>query len=181
MAKPGKVRIITGQWRGRKLDVVDLPGLRPTPDRVRETLFNWLQMEIPAAICLDLFAGTGALGFEALSRDAAEVVLVESNRTLYEQLQSQALLLGSNRHVIQHTDALRWLQQTTKQFDIIFLDPPFKQGFIENCCQHILERNLLKSNGKIYIEAEKGLELPTAWRVIQHKQAGQVQSALLAK
>ena len=180
MARPGKVRIIAGQWRGRKLDVLDLPGLRPTPDRIRETLFNWLQMEIVAASCLDLFAGTGALGFEALSREASAVTMIESNRELCDLLQQQAARFGSERHDIQQADALSWLQQTDKQFDIIFLDPPFKQGLIESSCNIIQQRDLLKPKGKLYVEAEKELDLPVNWQVIKHKQTGQVQTALLA-
>lgn len=179
MARPGKVRIIAGHWRGRKLEVLEQPGLRPTPDRLRETLFNWLQAEIVAATCLDLFAGTGALGFEALSREASKVIMVESNRELCELLQEQASRFGSERHDIQQADALSWLQHTDKQFDIIFMDPPFKQGMIEDCCQIIYHRNLLKPRGKLYVEAEKGLSLPPDWRVLKNKQTGQVQTVLL--
>ena len=116
---PGKVRIIAGKWRGRKLDVIDSQGLRPTPDRIRETLFNWLQNDIVGARCLDLFAGTGALGFEALSRGAAEVVMVESNGKLVDTLKQHAVVLGSEQHSIQQADAFSWLQQADKGFDII--------------------------------------------------------------
>ena len=181
MALPGKIRIIAGQWRGRKLEVLDAPGLRPTPDRVRETLFNWLQMDVAGATCLDLFAGTGALGFEALSRGASAVVMVESHAPLYKKLVEHAERLGSEHHDIQQADALSWLQQTGKQFDIIFLDPPFKQGLIERCCEIIKQHDLLKPGGKLYIEAEQGLAMPAGWEVLKHKQAGQVQSVLLTQ
>ena len=145
MTRPGKVRIIAGQWRGRKLDVLDSPGLRPTPDRLRETLFNWLQQEIGAARCLDLFAGSGALGFEALSRGASEVVMVESNPALVERLNDSAESLNSEHHVIQRADAMSWLKQAKRGFDIIFLDPPFGQNLIESCCNLIKGTIIVKS------------------------------------
>jgi 16S rRNA (guanine966-N2)-methyltransferase len=179
LSAPGKVRIIAGKWRGRKLDVIDSPGLRPTPDRVRETLFNWIQQEIVGARCLDLFAGTGALGFEALSRDAAEVVMVESNPKIVESLKQHANTLKSENHVIQLADALTWLRQGMKGFDIIFLDPPFEQGFIEKCCAIIMEESLLNPNGLVYIESEKSLMLPEGWHIKKQKKAGQVQSMLV--
>ena len=179
MTRPGKVRIIAGSWRGRRLNVLNEPGLRPTPDRVRETLFNWLQADIAGATCLDLFAGTGALGFEALSRGASNVIMIESRRALFENLLSQAETFGSDKHDIQQADALSWLQQVNQQFDIVFLDPPFNKGLIETSCQIVLERGLLKPTGKIYIEAEKALTLPDSWQVLKQKQTGQVQSVLL--
>ncbi len=179
MVSPGKVRIIAGKWRGRKLDVIDSPGLRPTPDRVRETLFNWIQQEIVGARCLDLFAGTGALAFEALSRDASEVTLVESNPAVVESLKQHAQTLGSENHIIQRSDAIGWLLQEKNGFDIIFLDPPFHQGLIEKCCSIIIEESLLNANGLVYIESEKGLVLPESWKVKKQKYAGKVQSMLI--
>lgn len=179
MSKPGKVRIIGGQWRGRKLDVIDSPGLRPSPDRIRETLFNWLQQEIVAARCLDLFAGTGALGFEALSRGAAEVIMVESNPGLVAALTKHAEMLASENHLIQHADAIEWLKQGIKGFDIIFLDPPFDQGYIEKCCALIKQEALLNDRGMVYIESESDLTLPTGWIIKKETRAGQVKSVLL--
>ncbi len=179
MSAPGKVRIIAGKWRGRKLDVIDLPGLRPTPDRVRETLFNWIQQEIVGAHCLDLFAGTGALGFEALSRDASDVIMVESNPNIVESLHKHAQTLKSENHSIQLGDGLNWLRQTAATFDIIFLDPPFQQGYIGQCCSLITERSLLNPNGLVYIESEKNLTLPEGWHIKKQKVAGQVQSMLV--
>ncbi len=179
MAKHGKVRIIAGKWRGRKLNVIDATGLRPTPDRVRETLFNWIQQEIVGARCLDLFAGTGALAFEALSRGAAEVVLVESNPKAVESLKQHAETLNSENHSIQLADAMNWLKQGAKSFDIIFLDPPFKQGYIEQCCTLIREESLLNSNGIVYIESEKDITLPEGWQVRKQKKAGHVQTMLI--
>lgn len=181
MGTPGKIRIIAGKWRGRKLDVIDSPGLRPTPDRVRETLFNWLQQEIVGAHCLDLFSGTGAIAFEALSRDASAVVMVESDPKIVEKLRNHADLLKCENHVIYLADAINWLQQQEKSFDIIFLDPPFKQGLIEKCCEIICEQSLLNTNGLVYIESEKDLALPDGWRIKKQKAAGQVQSMLVER
>lgn len=179
MATSGKIRIIAGDWRGRKIDVIDSPGLRPTPDRIRETLFNWLQHDIVGARCLDLFAGAGALAFEALSRGAAEVVMVESSVKIVEGLKKCAEALGSTNHTIQRADALDWLNQADASFDIIFLDPPFEQGYIEQCCVLILEQTLLKPNGLVYIESEKGIILPKGWEVKKKTEAGNVQSLLI--
>lgn len=175
----GKVRIIAGKWRGRKLDVIDSPGLRPTPDRVRETLFNWIQQEIVGARCLDLFAGTGALAFEALSRDASEVVMVESDAKIVESLKQHAALLKSENQSIQFADGVSWLKRESKGFDIIFLDPPFNQGYVEKCCAIIKEESLLNANGLVYIESEKNLTLPDGWHVKKQKSAGQVQFMLV--
>ncbi len=174
-----KIRIIAGKWRGRKLDVINSPGLRPTPDRVRETLFNWLQQEIVSARCLDLFAGTGALAFEALSRGATEVFMIESNPTIVESLKQHAEILGSEGHTIQLADAKSWLRQGIKGFDIIFLDPPFGEGYIEQCCEAIIEEALLNPGGLVYIESEKQLALPNGWEIRKQTRAGNVQSMLI--
>lgn len=180
MGASGKVRIIAGKWRGRKLDVINSPGLRPTPDRVRETLFNWLQQEIVGARCLDLFAGSGALAFEALSRGAAEVFMIESNPKIVETLKQHAETLKSEGHTIQLADATSWLKQGINGFDIIFLDPPFREGYIEQCCETISEESLLKPKGLLYIESEKDLALPDGWEIRKQMKAGNVQSMLLA-
>ena len=179
MSLPGKIRIIAGQWRGRKLDVEDAEGLRPTPDRLRETLFNWLQMDIPHATCLDCFAGTGALGFEALSREAKQVVMIDSNPALIKQLENHASQLNSQQHDIILTDALNWLNHTEESFDIIFLDPPFHQGLLEKSLNIIKDKQLLKIDGKIYIESEKTFVLPEGWNVLKQKKAGQVNAQLI--
>ncbi len=161
--------------------MLDMPGLRPSPDRVRETLFNWLQADIVGAECLDLYSGTGAFAFEALSRGASHVTLIDSHPEIVQALKQQADKLGSEQHDILQADALSWLEQSGKAFDIIFLDPPFKLGFVEKCCDLISQRGLLKSGGMIYIEAEKELSLPEGWTALKHKQAGQVQSLLIAE
>jgi 16S rRNA (guanine966-N2)-methyltransferase len=179
LAAAGKIRLIAGKWRGRKLDVIDSPGLRPTPNRIRETLFNWLQNEIVGARCLDLFAGTGALAFEALSRGAAEVVMVESNPKIIESLKEHAETLGCEGHIIQTADATSWMQQGIKGFDIVFLDPPFGQGYIQQCCTIISEHSLLNAHGLVYIESEKNLSLPDGWKIRKQMRAGNVQSALI--
>jgi 16S rRNA (guanine966-N2)-methyltransferase len=179
LSTPGKVRIIAGKWRGRKLDVIDSPGLRPTPDRIRETLFNWIQQDIVAARCLDLFAGTGALAFEALSRGASEVIMVESNPKVVEALKKHSEMLGSENQTIQLADAMTWLKQGIKGFDYIFLDPPFSQGYIEKCCDLIREEALLNDKGMVYIEAEKEFNLPEGWKIIKEKKAGNVISLLV--
>lgn len=179
MSTPGKVRIIAGKWRGRKLDVIDAPGLRPTPDRLRETLFNWIQQEIVGARCLDLFAGTGALGFEALSRDAAEVVMIESDPKIVESLKLHAELLKSENHIIELADGLSWIKPGIRPFDIIFLDPPFRQDYIVKCCDLIIKESLLNPHGLVYIESEKNLKMPNGWQIKKQKTAGQVQLALV--
>jgi 16S rRNA (guanine966-N2)-methyltransferase len=181
LSSPGKIRIIAGKWRGRKLSVIDAPGLRPTPDRVRETLFNWIQQEIVGARCLDLFAGTGALAFEALSRGASEVIMIESNPKAFELLNQHAEILGSENHTIQLADAMSWLRQGGKGFDIIFLDPPFEQGYIEQCCALIKEESLLNANGLVYIESEENISLPDGWITKKQKKAGQVQLMLVGQ
>ena len=126
----GSVRLIAGQWRGRKLPIVDVEGLRPTGDRVKETLFNWLQTQIPGARCLDLFAGSGSLGFEAASRGAAEVIMVERDPTVVGCLQASAERLSAAQVTILQTDAATYLQTSPDPFDIVFLDPPFQSALL---------------------------------------------------
>ena len=179
MRSAGKVRIIAGKWRGRKLDVIDAPGLRPTPDRIRETLFNWLQHDIAGARCLDPFAGTGALAFEALSRGASEVVMIESDPKVVESLKQHAETLKSEGHTIQLGNAISLIKQCDSDFDIIFLDPPFGKDYIEACCSLINEESLLNPNGLVYIESEKGLALPEGWEIKKQIKAGNVQSFLV--
>ncbi len=157
----------------------DAPGLRPTPERARETLFNWLRDDIAGARCLDLFAGSGALGFEALSRGAAGVVMVESDAGLVRALRQQAEKLDSQGHVIELADAIGWLKRALKPFDIIFLDPPFKQGRIAQCCALIKEGALLNNHGVVYIEAEKGLAPPPGWEIHKQGNAAQAQFMLI--
>ncbi|MCK5917486.1 MAG: 16S rRNA (guanine(966)-N(2))-methyltransferase RsmD [Cocleimonas sp.] len=175
------LRIIGGKWRSRKLSFMSAPNLRPTPDRVRETLFNWLQNSIADTRCLDLFAGSGALGLEALSRGASEVIFIEKHRAAAQQLEKNLALLNATNSVIHH-DAKHYLLEETKPFDIIFLDPPFRQGLLPIVIDLIKEKKLLKNNTLIYLEHE--IEANYDWQnwhleVIKETKAGQVKSYLL--
>lgn len=179
-ASSNQLRIIGGQWRGRKLSFPDHEGLRPTPDRVRETLFNWLQYQLPGAACLDLFSGSGALALEALSRGAASAQLVERAAVVARQLQSNLKLLQACNAQVEQDSAQRWLQrqqQSGLQYDLVFLDPPFRQGMLAECCELLESGALLKPGAMVYIEAERELKtppVPNHWQLHRHKEAGQV-------
>jgi len=175
------VRIIGGRWRGRKLKVGEGEGLRPTPDRVRETLFNWLQPVLDGARCLDLFAGSGALGFEALSRGADSVVMVENNPSLAALLREQAVYLGATSAHISHADALAWLNGETRSFDIVLLDPPFSDSLLEQACARLFDRRLLVDGALIYMECAAGETFadPPQLEIVKQGRAGQVQYRLL--
>lgn len=174
-----RFRIIAGQWRGRMLNFADEKAIRPTADRVRETLFNWLQNEIVGANCLDLFAGSGALGFEALSRGAATVTSLELLNPACQCIRDNIELLETNKMHLLKADALDWLgsHQPAQPFDIIFLDPPFSTEHLQACC-HLLEANKwLSKNSAIYVESSSPLDditLPAGWQLDRHKKAGQV-------
>ena len=180
------LRIIGGEWRSRKLPFIDAPGLRPTPDRVRETLFNWLQGDIHNAYCLDMFAGSGALGFEALSRGAKDVAFIEKNTACASQLSANLKLLNSDAKVIQ-SDALTFLNATPKiesTFDIVFLDPPYRQGLIQKSLEYLTINNLTDEHSLFYIEHES--EESIEWgnydlKVLKQTNAGQVSSFLLSR
>lgn len=183
-AKANQLRIIGGQWRSRRIPIADVAGLRPTPDRIRETLFNWLQNVVSGARCLDLFAGSGALGFEALSREAAEVVFVEQDVRAFKQLQANVLTLGATQAHLVQADAFNYLQQATPAFDLIFLDPPFRYALPEKALNLLLERDLFHADAFIYLEHEAEYQLDFAvWGLSVHRQtkAGQVMSFLLKK
>lgn len=152
---PGKVRIIAGKWRRRKLDVIDAPDLRPTPDRVRETLFNWLAPHIEGARCLDLYAGTGILGFEALSRGAASAMLVDSNPAVVKALALQAEKIGADGATAVCMDAGQWLKQNQEQFDIVFLDPPYSNGELTTIVAGLLDSGMLRRGSLLYVEADE--------------------------
>lgn len=157
----GYVRIIGGDWRGRKLPVLEHDGLRPTGDRARETLFNWLQFELAGAVCLDAFAGTGALGFEALSRGASQVTLIEKSTQAARQLQANADLLNAPQAHVLAMDALSYLAQQTQQtYGVVFIDPPFHQGLVQPTLDALFNQAWLKSEAWIYIEQEKMADLP---------------------
>lgn len=179
-----RVRIIGGEWRSRVLQFPDAPSLRPTPDRVRETLFNWLQLRIHGARCLDLFAGSGALGFEALSRGAASVTALETASTAAASLRHNATLLGTDRLQLIQQDALRWLDTpATQQFDIVFIDPPFADNAHARCCALLQQHGWLAAGALVYLESGSSLltlALPPSWQLTRHKQAGDVHYGLAA-
>lgn len=154
--KNNLLRIIGGEWRSRRLKFADVPGLRPTPDRMRETLFNWLQRQVPGSRCLDLFAGSGALGLEALSRGAREVVLVEKHPAAAKALRDNLALLGAQNATLVNDDASRYLRSLSaaEAFDLIFLDPPFRKNLLEPILETLLAKSLLKPEGMIYLEQE---------------------------
>lgn len=173
----GFVRIISGLWRGRKLPVHDAQGLRPTTDRVKETLFNWLAADIPHARCLDLFAGSGGLGFESASRQAELVTMVELNKQAYQQLVTNSAQLKANNIEIHQQDTLQFLQQPGQAYDIVFIDPPFRQDLLEQTLNLLQQNGWLSDNGLVYIETEKELQLPEIpghWQLHREKTAGQV-------
>lgn len=184
MARHGnrQIRIIGGQWRGRRLGFADVPGLRPTADRTRETLFNWLQPRLPGARCLDLFAGSGALGLEAASRGAKEVLLVEQARAAVRQLQDNIRLLDASGEVsVRHTDALHYLENPATPFDIVFLDPPFASGLLEQTCAALDRGDWLKAEARIYLEVDRSIglpPLPASWSILRRQESGQVCRAL---
>lgn len=155
--------------------------MRPTPDRVRETLFNWLQPWIADSVCLDLFAGSGALGFEAASRGASRVIMVERDTAAFRQLRENGELLGSRQIEVIHADALAYLEQSTLEFDIVFLDPPYQSALLEPACQLLIQGHL-KPGALVYIETASGqdaIDLPDDWHVIKNKTAGQVNYRLI--
>ena len=172
----GAIRIIAGEYRGRRIKVPSRPGLRPTPDRVRETLFNWLGQWLDGLACLDLFAGSGALGFEAASRGAARVVMVESDRTAYAALQATRQTLmentGASRVELVQGDALEYLKRQAERFDVVFLDPPFGQNALPAVLRHVEER--LKSGARVYIESAEPVAPGERWRELKRARAGQV-------
>ncbi|MFC3025194.1 16S rRNA (guanine(966)-N(2))-methyltransferase RsmD [Vibrio zhugei] len=180
----GQVRIISGLWRGRKLPVHDAQGLRPTTDRVKETLFNWIAQEIPQSRCLDIFAGSGGLGFEAASRQATQVTMLEMNRQVYQQLTRNVAALNAECIDVHHTDSLSYLDKPGQAYDIVFIDPPFRQGLIDEVITRLENHHWLTPNALIYIETEKELVLPPMpkhWQLLKEKQAGQVSYRLFER
>lgn len=152
------MRIISGKWRGRKLPVLDAQGLRPTTDRTKETLFNWLMNDIRDARCLDAFAGSGSLGFEALSRGASDVVFFEKDKRTAENLKKNSQTLNANAQII-CGDSLSLVKTQNTPFDIVFVDPPFGVGLLNPFLNALQQQNLLKPDGLLYVEHEAGLEI----------------------
>ncbi|WP_150538703.1 16S rRNA (guanine(966)-N(2))-methyltransferase RsmD [Actinobacillus vicugnae] len=180
----GEVRIIAGLWRGRKLPVLNAEGLRPTTDRVKETLFNWLMNDVAGSRCLDCFAGSGSLGIEALSRQAQAVVFLEKFANAAKLLKQNITSLKTHNATVINTDTLQYLAQKNSEqgFEIVFVDPPFNHDLVPKVLMLLAENGWLAENALIYVETEKNhppLELPANWQIIKEKSAGQVISRLI--
>lgn len=175
--KQNTVRIGAGEWRSRLLQFPDAEGLRPTPDRVRQTVFNWLGQDLTGKTCLDLFAGTGVMGFEALSRNAKSVVMIELAKVPYQALlKNQSILIATAAKIVQQ-DALQFLAKNQQKFDVIFCDPPYQKQWMDKLlpllCGH------LAKDGLLYAEAEYAIESNAQWDVVKHGKAGNVYYHLL--
>lgn len=170
--KLNTVRINAGEWRSRLLRFPDAEGLRPTPERVRQTLFNWLGQELTGLYCLDLFAGTGVMGFEALSRNAKAVFLIEKIPTVYKAILENKAALDAQAAQVFNMDALAFLQQNQQPFDVVFLDPPYHQGWLEKTLP-LLPRHL-NTDAYVYVEAEYAIASDENWQVVKHSKAGNV-------
>ena len=170
-------------WRSRVLEIADVPGLRPTPERIRETLFNWLAPEIARSRCLDLFAGTGALGLEALSRGAKSAVFVENSARAAKMLQHGIDTLGAANATLVRADAFDFVRSYQDEpFDIVFLDPPFASDSVPELCRLLSESRVLARRARVYTEQDRKqpeAELPDGWSVAKNKTAGNVRYALL--
>lgn len=183
---PGKLRIIAGKYKGRKVPVLSVKALRPTPDRVRETLFNWLQTSIHGARCLNFFAGTGILGFEALSRGAQEVIMVDADRAIINTLtkSKDELKIPANQCQIVHADVLEWIEKahSINAYDLIFLDPPFDTDLLEQSIKRLTNSSLISQKSKIYTELPVDKPTPTidGFEVIKSQKAGKVAYHLYA-
>jgi len=185
-AQQGQCRIIAGKWRGRIIRFEDAEGLRPTTDRIRETVFNWLQPYLSQSHCLDLFAGSGVLGFEALSRGASEVVFIEQNKTTVDNLKRNSQKLDASNAVILHKETLAWLdamsladgrqQYSEKKFDLVFLDPPFRSELLKKSSSLLNSSGCLAEDAIIYVEhaVDDTVTLPDNWRCLKEKKSGQV-------
>ena len=172
-----KIRIIGGELRSRMINFPDAEGLRPTPDRVRETLFNWLGQTLYGRTCLDLFAGSGALGLEAASRGAEQVVMVERNRTALLSLQENVKKLGCANVSVQGQDGLEFASRDARKYDVIFLDPPFQSDYLPRLLEILPQR--LNENGVVYVESGAAIDVPPPWQTIKSGKAGQVHYQLL--
>jgi 16S rRNA (guanine966-N2)-methyltransferase len=184
MSGNNSVRIIGGRWRGRRVPFATDPGIRPTPDRVRETLFNWLRNDVDGARCLDLFAGSGALGLESLSRGAAQCTFVEQSAPAAAMIRATLAAVGGEGVVIE-TDAVRWLARASttaaarrgERFDLVFLDPPFGKDWLPRVLAALDQGAWVKPGGLVYLECERSLGepvLPPGWELLKSKFAGEV-------
>lgn len=173
-----RIRISGGEWRSRLINVAaNIQGLRPTPDRVRVTLFNWLGQDLTGLACLDLFAGSGVLGFEAASRGASLVTLIEQDQHAFRKLQQNAQALGPDRLELKRMDAVKFATMAVQRYDLIFIDPPYHQGWLERI-EPLLPR-LANPGARLYIEAEHAVETLATWSSVRNGRAGQVFYQLL--
>jgi len=179
----GRLRIVAGNWRSRLLDIADVPGLRPTSERIRETLFNWVTPCIAGARCLDLFAGTGALGLEALSRGAASAVFVEKSALAAKTLRKSIAALNTDAAKVYETDAFGFLTNVDcGKFDLVFLDPPFADERLGDLCRLLQKQSILAADASVYIEEDRSrpvLELPDGWQTLKTGKAGNVRYSLV--
>jgi len=186
----GQLRIIGGTWRGRKLKFPQADALRPTPDRIRETLFNWLRADVPGSRCLDLFAGSGALGFEAASRGAAETWLVERHAATAKNLAGNIRLLETDRVRLHRSDAIELLGAGARSaapaapFDLVFIDPPYDSGLVNVCCELLERGHWLADRAKIYVEhaaRDDSVHVPAGWISLKSRIAGEVSYNLFSR
>lgn len=171
------MRIIGGEWRRRRIVFPGVGQIRPTPDRVRETLFNWLGQRLTGLSCLDLFAGSGALGLEAASRGAACVTLVEKHPRVIVALRDSVRLLGANQVSVVHADALEFLVKDRAAYDVVFIDPPYADGLPVAVLEHLLRR--LAAGARVYVESDRKFEPPSGWQTLRQDRAGMVHFHLL--
>ena len=175
--KTNQVRIIGGQWRSRIVRFPDAQSLRPTPDRLRETLFNWLGQDLTGKTCLDLFAGSGALGFEAASRGARQVVMVEQDGGVYRALHETQDALAAGQVELHRADAFGFLKTDVRRYDVLFLDPPFQLGWLSRLLPLLPVH--LAPEARVYLEAEKAPAVPEDFEVLRQTRVGQVHGLLI--
>ena len=178
MVKTDRIRIIGGQWRSRLIQFADDELLRPTPDRVRETLFNWLGQDLRGKTCLDLFAGSGALGFEAASRGAKQVTMIEQNMKAVRNLHSSIERLGASQVKLEHVDARMFLTADSGRYDVIFVDPPFKSGLLAEVLPLLPAK--LEEEGVVYVESSDKLLPDDTWSIWKQGRASHVHYCLLS-
>jgi len=181
-SRQGQLRIVAGNWRSRLLQIADVPGLRPTAERIRETLFNWLVPRIYGARCLDLCAGTGALGIEALSRGASSVVFVEQSSVATQTLKANIASLSASGTEVLNIDAQKYLAESkVEAFDIVFIDPPFADDLQHELCRLLAVRKWLADDARVYVEMDRdqpALRLPENWQELKNKTTGNVRYVL---
>ena len=182
-AKSGRVRIIGGKWKRRIITFPDNRSLRPSPDAVRETLFNWINLDLHGAHCLDLFAGSGVLGFEAVSRGAASAVLVESDARACRSIRESIQVLGAEPEIELYAGRVEsFLARTDQKFELVFMDPPFRANLAGKICSILDNHGLCLAGAKVYIESAKSnlpLPIPASWNIIRESTRGSVQSTLV--